>query len=117
MSYVAGSTTVNGAPGPDPSGTTTLVWTGVDIAAGETITVSYDVQLTGVPPDEIICNAAYAETEEYEGLNTADDECVACITTPPPPPPPVVPAFNPIGLLLFAGLIPLTWVLIGRRKK
>jgi hypothetical protein len=34
-----------------------------------------------------------------------------------PPPPPVVPAFNPLGLLVFAGLIPLSWVLVSRRKK
>ena len=34
-----------------------------------------------------------------------------------PPPPPVVPAFTAAGLLAFAGLFPLAWIFISRRRK
>jgi len=115
MTYVSGSTTVNGSPGPDPAGTSTLTWSNVALDAGDTITVTYQVQITDMPADSQICNDAYASSAQYD-LRTAQT-CQDCITTPPPPKPPVVPAFNPLGLLLFAGLIPLSWVLVNRRKK
>jgi uncharacterized repeat protein (TIGR01451 family) len=118
MTYVPGTTTVNGAPGPDPVGSNTLVWSGVSIPAGQSITITYDIEIVGMSvKNETICNDAYATSAQY-GLSTESTDCSDCITyTYEPPPPPVVPAFNLLGLLAFAGLIPLSWVLIGRRKK
>jgi hypothetical protein len=62
-----------------------------------------------------------AECDATEGSQGWEPLATNCsmldCEAPPPPPPPVVPAFNPLGLLLFAGLIPLSWALISRRKK
>jgi hypothetical protein len=102
-----------GMPTESPVGTWTFPTQ--SLGKGETLNFSYEVQVTGLQEGETATNSISASSIEYNLQTT--EECEASIYRRPGPPPPVVPAFNPLGLLVFAGLFPVAWVFISRRRK
>ena len=110
MAIVPGTSThPGGDPVQGPAGTWTFPET--SLAAGANLEFSYDVQITGMAPGESLCNQATVYSEDY-GISSDGPGCRACIGSEPQE----VPAFSAIGLLALFGLIPLSRLLIGRRR-
>lgn len=110
MTIVPGSSTI-GDPTEGPAGTWTFP--AQSLAAGDTLTFSYQVQITGLNVGETLCNQVTASSEEYQ-LSSDGPGCQACVSREAPP---SVPAFTGLGLLAMVGLISASGLVLHRRRR
>lgn len=64
VTYVAGSSTLNGSPSTEPTGTNPLTWILGDLAIGETAIVTYQVTVNADAVAGAYSNLSFAEAEE-----------------------------------------------------
>jgi len=123
VSYINGSTTVNGSAGPDPdivtpdpNGTTAITWTNLidRLNASERVPVRYGCYVAPDTPFEevLINNATVVKYEdewgdEYVGGN---DSAVLKVITP-------VPVMNRVGLGVLVGLLGAIAIVNLRRRE
>jgi hypothetical protein len=122
VSYVNGTTIVNGSSGPDPSitpgpnGTTKIKWTNLiaRINASETIWVRYSCNVSSDAPfGSVLINNATVEKYEDEAGNEfrgASDSAILKIGFPVQ-----APALNRIGLSILTGLLMVTAIIRMRK--
>lgn len=124
VSYINGSTTVDGSAGPDPdivtqdpNGTTAITWTNLiaRLNASETVRVRYTCNLSlDAPLRTVLINNATVETYEDEEGNEypgASDSAKLTVRYPLQ-----VPVMSSYGLWLLTGLLALVAIGALRRR-
>ncbi len=128
MVYVPGSARANGEPIADPTGgPPTYTFAPRAIGAGDTLALTYQVQVSGLNPGETIANNVQVTTDSSIKLKTQsvskqangdDTQCSATVTrrTPPPPPTPI-PTLGTIGLVTLASVLAALGAFVRRRQR
>jgi hypothetical protein len=85
-------------------------WSGLSLASGNSLNVTYQATITGLSEGETVCNTVVASAN-----GTTSNQCQACVTRPGETPP--VPAIGPAGIVLLGAGLSGLGLLFGFRRR